>query len=115
MACGSTVPIDGGQDRADPAGEWHETLPRRDHSQCSASAHYGPDHQIDRNYTYSAKEWGRYVIFLRVSAIVYALQKRGALSLQSTSEPQQLEKLSAKAGDRVVPTAARLRKRRGSG
>ena len=68
--------------------------------------YYGPDHQIDRNYTYSAKEWGRYVIFLRVSAIVYALQKRGALSLQSTSEPQQLEKLSAKAGDRVVPTGA---------
>ncbi len=68
--------------------------------------YYGPDHQIDRNYTYSAKEWGRYVIFLRVSAIVYALQKRGALSLESTSEPQQLEKLSAKAGDNVVPTGA---------
>ncbi len=68
--------------------------------------HYGPDHQIDRSYTYSAKEWGRYVIFLRVSAIVYALQKRGALSLESTTEPEQLEKLSAKAGDNVVPTAA---------
>jgi hypothetical protein len=67
--------------------------------------YYGSDHQIDRHYTYSAKEWGRYVIFLRVSAIVYALQKRGALMLQSTTEPKQLEKLSAKSGDKVVPTA----------
>ncbi len=90
------------------------TLPATDTKPCRVetirnvppSPHYLADHQIDRQYTYSAKEWGRYVIFLRVSAIVYALQKHGLLMLQSTTEPQQLEKLSAKAGDNVVPLAA---------
>jgi hypothetical protein len=49
---------------------------------------YGPD------YAQSARDLDRYVTFLRVSAVVYALQKHGLLLLRGTNSFQSIDQAS---------------------